>query len=119
VAERRAAEGARVDDLLAAAREELPATMRAFARLHATAMADGALPARLKELIALAVSVCVHCEGCVEHHLSAARAAGASREEIREALGVAIVMGGGPAVISGGDALRELGAGDAEAEGRG
>lgn len=76
-----------------------PETMRAFDALHAAAGAAGALDARTKELIALAIAVTARCDGCIAFHTSDALAAGATREDILDALGVAVLMGGGPAVV--------------------
>jgi AhpD family alkylhydroperoxidase len=89
-------------------RGSLPATMRAFGDLHRGALADGALSAKHKELIALAIGIAVHCEGCIAFHVHDALEAGASRAEIEEAIGVAILMGGGPAAVYGADAYSAL-----------
>lgn len=80
-------------------RHAIPDTWSGFAALHAAAMEDGALPTRIKELMALVVGVTEHCDGCVAYHARAAAAAGASEAEVSEALGVALLMGGGPASV--------------------
>lgn len=72
-----------------------------FAAMSGAAMADGALPRRTKELIALAVSVTKQCDGCIASHAKAAARHGASREEVAEALSVALVLNGGPATVYG------------------
>jgi len=77
----------------------LPETIPAFSNLHKAAMAEGALSTATKELMSLAISVCERCEPCVGFHLERALAAGASAEEVNEALGVAVAMGGGPAAV--------------------
>ncbi|MCC6224964.1 MAG: carboxymuconolactone decarboxylase family protein [Microthrixaceae bacterium] len=82
-------------------RKAIPETWGGFAALHHSAMADGALPARIKELIALVVAVVEHCDGCVAYHARAAAAAGATEAEVAEALGVALLMNGGPASVWG------------------
>jgi AhpD family alkylhydroperoxidase len=82
--------------------------MAGFASLHRAAMADGALPARTKELIALAIGITSHCDGCIAFHVHDALEAGATRAEVEEAIGVAILMGGGPAAVYGSDALEAL-----------
>ena len=79
--------------------------MSGFARLHKKAVEDGALSGKAKELMAVAISVAVHCEGCVAYHVHAAVAAGATRAELLETIGVAILMGGGPASVYAADAL--------------
>jgi len=78
---------------------ELPGPMSGFARLHKKAMEGGALSSKGKELMAVAISIAVHCEGCVAYHVHAAVAAGATRPELLETIGVAILMGGGPASV--------------------
>jgi AhpD family alkylhydroperoxidase len=76
-----------------------PDAWKAFAALHEAAVADGVLPARVKELIALAISVVKECDGCVASHARAAARRGATDEEVAEALNVALLMGGGPASV--------------------
>ena len=88
--------------------KELPGPMGGFGQLHRQATAEGALPARVKELIALAVAVAVHCEGCIAFHVHDALRAGASRQEVLEAVGVAVLMGGGPGAVYGAQALEAL-----------
>ena len=87
---------------------ELPETMAAFTRLHKAAAADGALPSKTKELIALAIGITVRCNGCIAFHVHDALKAGASHEEIMETVGVAVFMGGGPSVVYGTQALAAL-----------
>jgi AhpD family alkylhydroperoxidase len=79
--------------------EGQPAPMKAFGDLHDAVAEPGALDFKTKELIALAIAVFARCDGCIAYHTHDALSAGASREEIMEALGVAVLMGGGPAVI--------------------
>lgn len=85
-----------------------PDLMAGFGSLHKSATADGVLPQATKELIALAVSITSHCDGCIAFHTHDAIQAGATREEIVETIGVAVLMGGGPAVVYGSDALDAL-----------
>ncbi len=75
---------------------EMPGPMTGFARLHKKAVEDGALSAKIKELMALAISIAVHCDGCVVYHVHDAVAAGATRQELLETLGVGLMMAGGP-----------------------
>jgi AhpD family alkylhydroperoxidase len=84
---------------------ELPGPMTGFARLHKKTLEDGALSGKAKELMAVAISIAVHCEGCVAYHVHAALAAGATRPELIETIGVAILMGGGPASVYAAHAL--------------
>jgi AhpD family alkylhydroperoxidase len=73
-----------------------PAT-NGFAGLFAKAMAEGALTVREKELIAIGIAIAKQCEPCIKLHVRKCLDAGAVREEILEASGVAVMMGGGPA----------------------
>ncbi len=79
--------------------QELPGPLTGFARLHKKSVEDGALSRKTKELMALAISVAVRCEGCIAYHTHDAIAAGATRQELLETIGVAIMMGGGPAAM--------------------
>ena len=76
-----------------------PAVMKAFWGLHTAAVAKGALDTKTKELMALAISVATRCDDCIAHHTYDALEAGATKEEIADALGVAILMGGGTSVV--------------------
>jgi AhpD family alkylhydroperoxidase len=87
---------------------EIPETMRAFSNLHRAAASDGVLDAKTKELIALAIAVNVRCDGCIAFHVHDALKAGATREEIMEALGVAILMGGGPSMMYAVEAVQAV-----------
>ena len=78
---------------------ELPGPMSGFARLHRKGVEDGALSRKIKEMMALAISIATGCEGCIAYHTHDAIQAGATRAELLETLGVAILMGGGPATI--------------------
>lgn len=86
----------------------LPATMRGFGDLHRAALADGAVSAKTKELVALGISIAVHCEACIAFHVHDALEAGATRTEIEEVIGVAVLMAGGPGVMYGGHAYAAL-----------
>lgn len=76
-----------------------PETIQAFTALHRATMSPGALDPKTKELIALAVGVAAHCDGCIAFHTHDALKAGATEAEIMETLGVAVLMGGGPALM--------------------
>ncbi len=84
---------------------ELPGPMSGFARLHKKSVEAGALDAKTKELMALAISIAVHCEGCIAYHAHDAIRAGATRQELMDTIGVAIMMGGGPGSIYAAHAL--------------
>lgn len=87
---------------------ELRGPIGGFANLHKAATADGALNAKTKELIALGIAVATHCEPCIAYHVHDALKAGASRAEVVEALGVSVMMGGGPAAMYACDAFVAL-----------
>ena len=76
-----------------------PDTMRSFASLHKNALLEGALSNKTKELIALAIAVATQCDGCVAFHTHDALKAGATSDEVADALGVAVLMGGGPSMV--------------------
>jgi len=82
-------------------RRAVPDVYRGFGALHHAAFAPGALDARTKELIALAIGVVEGCDGCIASHAQAAAKAGASKQEAAEAIGVTFLMKGGPATIYG------------------
>ena len=86
----------------------LPGVMAGFGALHKAALADGELDHTTKELMALAIGVAARCEGCIALHVSAALKAGATEGQIHEALGVAVLMGGGPASVYATEALVAL-----------
>jgi AhpD family alkylhydroperoxidase len=82
-----------------------PEAIKAFSELMISVSKDGALSARHKELMAIAISIVMRCEGCIIHHVDAAIRHGAKRDELVEAITVAIEMGGGPATVYGATAL--------------
>lgn len=86
-------------------RDHIPDVIGAYATMQRAAMADGALTARVKELIALAVSITRECDGCIAAHAKGAARQGATEEEVAEAIGVAVVLNGGPGTVWGPRAL--------------
>lgn len=86
--------------------KDLPGPAKAFDSLFATAIKDGALSRKTKELIAFGMAIVVRCDGCIAAHSKSVLAAGASRDEVAEMIGVAILMGGGPATVYGVEAMR-------------
>ena len=72
-----------------------------FGALHRAAFTDGALSAKTKELIALAIGIHDHCDGCIASHARGAARHGATPQEVAEMIGVTILMGGGPNTIYG------------------
>ena len=80
-------------------RKAIPDAWSGFVALHAGAMADGEVPARVKEATALAISVAKRCDGCIAAHARSAAKAGATPGEVAELLGVALLMDGGTASV--------------------
>lgn len=75
-----------------------PAAVEAFWAFDKAAMADGVVPKKYKELIALAVALTTQCPYCLEIHRGNAVAAGATPEEIAETAMVAAALRAGAAV---------------------
>ena len=76
-----------------------PDSVRGYQTLSAANAKDSKLGSKVRELISLAVAVTTHCDGCITIHTDNALKAGATREEIAEALGVAMAMNAGAALI--------------------
>lgn len=76
-----------------------PDTVRGYATLSGAGAKTGQLDAKTRELIALAAAVSLRCDGCITVHVEAAHKLGATREEIAEALGVAISINAGAALV--------------------
>jgi AhpD family alkylhydroperoxidase len=76
-----------------------PDTLKGFNLMHGQAMRDGALDPKVKELIAVALSVASRCDPCIAFHVHASLRRGATRDEIMEVLSVAVMMGGGPSLM--------------------
>ena len=90
-----------------------PEKMQAFQKMvEAIEKEEGeSLDKKTKELIAVALSIARDCEWCIAFHVKDALNAGATEEEILEAAWMAILMGGGPALMHAGlvlDALKEF-----------
>lgn len=76
-----------------------PETARGYRMLGEAGQKTGHLDAKTRELISLAVAVTVRCDGCIAVHTDAAVKLGATREEIAEALGVAVAVNAGAALV--------------------
>lgn len=90
---------------LAKIRKEMPEVMAGFSALSQAATKDGALNKKSKELIAMALAVANHCQGCIGFHAQALIKLGTSREELLETLSMAVYMGGGPSLMFAAEAL--------------
>jgi AhpD family alkylhydroperoxidase len=76
-----------------------PDTIRGYRALSDAGTKTDLLGAKTRELIALAVAVTRQCDGCITIHTAAAIKQGATKEEIVEALGVAIAVNAGAALV--------------------
>jgi AhpD family alkylhydroperoxidase len=83
-----------------------PEGMKAFMAFDKAAMAAGAIPVKYKELMALAVAFTTQCPYCIEIHSKQARGAGASDQEIAEAVIVAAALRAGAAITHGTHAMK-------------
>lgn len=83
-----------------------PGTMEGFSAMAKSALEPGVLSAIDKELIALSIGVAARCDGCLGFHVRALVRLGASREQLMEALGVAVYMGGGPSLMYAAESVR-------------
>ncbi len=91
-----------LDDLrlpVRALRDQIPEVFAGYGAISAAVMVDGALDSKTKELIALAIAVAKQCDGCIASHARGAARRGATTAEVAEALGVAILMDGGPGTV--------------------
>lgn len=86
-------------------RKAQPEAMEGFSALARGAMQAGELDAATKELIALAIGVAGHCDGCIGFHSKALVRLGVSRAKLMETLAVAVYMGGGPSLMYAADAV--------------
>jgi AhpD family alkylhydroperoxidase len=87
--------GARIGELMKLS----PDTVRGYQTLSAANSKTSILGEKTRQLISLAVAITTHCDGCIVVHTEAALKAGASKEEIAEALGVAVGMNAGAALV--------------------
>jgi len=78
--------------------EALPNVMKSHTEFTSQVYGDGALPTKMKRLIALGIALRTGCTGCIIAQTKRAVEAGATKEEILEAVAVGIAMGGTPAV---------------------
>lgn len=76
-----------------------PDTVKGYQTLSAAGSKTNHLDEKTRQLISLAVAVTTRCDGCITVHTGAAIKAGASKEEIAEALGVAVAMNAGAALV--------------------
>lgn len=94
-----------INQNLAPFRKSQSEAMQGFGQLARSSMAEGALSAKTKELIALAIGVTQHCSGCVGFHVKALHKLQCTRAEVEEMLSVCVYMGGGPALMYAAEVL--------------
>lgn len=82
-------------------KETAPDAMAGFLEFDKAALADGAIPKKYKELMAIAVALTTQCSYCIEVHRKAAIAAGATEEELAETTFVAAALRAGAALTHG------------------
>lgn len=87
-------------------RKEVPDVLNGFNALAQAATKDGVLDKKTKELIALALGIAAHCDGCIGFHTQALIKLGVTRQEFLETLSMAIYMGGGPSLMYAAEALQ-------------
>ena len=85
-----------------------PTAMNAFVAFDKAALADGAIPVKYKELMALAVAFTTQCPYCIELHANKAREQGASDQEIAESVLVAAALRAGAAITHGTHAMKGI-----------
>jgi AhpD family alkylhydroperoxidase len=68
--------------------------IKRFFNLDSNTYKDGALPSQTKELLGLVASTVLRCNDCIDYHLEQCAETGSSKDEIIEALNVALVVGG-------------------------
>ncbi len=89
-------------------RAMVPEVLKGYSEMSRAAMADGELSTGFKELLALVVAITRQCDGCVVSHARGAARAGVTRQQVAEAIGVSIMMNGGPGTVWGPRALRSF-----------
>ncbi len=86
-------------------RAMIPEVWHGYVETSSAAVRDGELSGMTKELMALVIAITRECDGCIAAHTRGAAAKGATRQQVAEAIGVAIAMNGGPATVWGPRAL--------------
>lgn len=93
---------------MAALNQAIPDVLKGFTDIGKAVYKDGALPAKTKELLALASAIAARCEGCVVAHVRNSMRHGMTKAELEELIGVAVHMGGGPSLTYGIKALESF-----------
>ena len=85
--------------------KSIPETMQGFNQMGKATHSDGALDAKTKELIAMAIGIAARCQGCLAFHAQACVKHGVTRAEFEEMIQVAVYMGGGPSLMTAAEAM--------------
>jgi len=85
--------------------KDMPDVMSSFHALSKASTKDGVLDKKTKELMAMALAVANHCQGCVGFHAQALVKLGATKPELMETLAMAVYMGGGPSLMYAAEAI--------------
>jgi AhpD family alkylhydroperoxidase len=88
--------------------QERSKVYNAFIDMERQAFSPGKLEKRYKELIAIGIAIHINCESCLEWHINEALKSGSKKEEIIEAIGVGMEMGGGPSTVNSRFAMKVL-----------
>jgi AhpD family alkylhydroperoxidase len=80
---------------------DAPEAMKAFWAFDRAAFAEGAIPGKYKELMAVAIALTTQCPYCIEIHSGNARSAGATEQELAEVVLLAAAMRAGAAITHG------------------
>lgn len=86
-------------------REGIPAVMQGFGAMSQAASSPGVLDKKTKELIGMALAVAARCDPCIGFHARTLVRLGVTTEELMEALGMCVYMGGGPNLMYSAKAL--------------
>jgi len=97
--------GRELDRDVTALAKQAPEIMGAYRNLASAVSKKGALDTKTRELMALAIGITTRCDGCIAFHTKNALKAGATKAEVIDTIGVAIEMGGSPAIVYGAAAL--------------
>lgn len=84
----------------------IPDVLKGYGEMSRASMADGELSSALKELLATVIAITRECDGCIVAHTRGAAKKGVTRQQLAEAIGVSILMNGGPATVWGPRALK-------------
>ena len=95
-----------INESLGPFRKSQSEAMAGFGQLARASMAEGAISAKHKELIALAIGITQHCSACIAFHVKALIRLQCTRQELEEMLGVCVYMGGGPGLMYAAETLR-------------